>query len=201
MHLPPGFPSEIRALRAHSPDLSRTERPSVTPLSQTLVRPTTAADPPHADVPVPGWNIPLVVDDPGGEAYRLLGSAWRSSIPRPMHTGGDFDAVRVPQPYAAPALEHLRRRGARRGAVPAEGAVWTFFVPPLSGDLRWPPWATYLSGPTVWIPPRAARSDELSLRWITRGEPVGQLLTTPFVLCAVLTALAASIPGPARART
>jgi len=194
-------PPEIRAFRADPPDLSRTERPSVTPLSQTLVRPTTSVDPPRADAPAPVWNIPLVDDDPGREAYRLLGSAWRSSIARLIQTGGDFDAVRVPQPYAAPAFEHLRRRGARRGAVPAEQAVWTFFVPPLSGDLPWPRLATYLSGPTVWIPPRAARSDELSLRWITRGEPVGQLLTAPFLLCAVLTALAASIPGPARART
>ncbi|MFD0437299.1 hypothetical protein [Streptomyces chartreusis] len=170
-------------------------------MSQTLVRPTAPVRPPRADAPAPVWGIPLVVDDPGREAYELLGSAWRSSIARLMRTGGGFDVVRVPQPYAAPALEHLRRRGARRGAVPAEGDVWTFFVPPLSGDLPWPPWVTYLSGPSVWIPPRAARGDGLSLRWITRGEPVGQLLTAPFVLCAVLTALAASIPGPACART
>ncbi|MER5210950.1 hypothetical protein ABT063_10305 [Streptomyces sp. NPDC002838] len=173
----------------------------MTPLSQTLVRPTVSVGLPRADVPGPVWGIPLVFDDPGREAYRLLGSAWRSPIARLMRTGGDFDAVRVPQPYAAPALEYLRRLGARRGAVPAERDVWTFFVPPLSDDLPWPPWVTYLSGPTVWIPPRAARGDGLSLRWITRGEPVGQLLTAPFVLCPILTALAAPIPGPARART
>jgi hypothetical protein len=112
-------------------------------------------------------------------------------------TGGDFDAVRVPQPYAAPALEQLRRRG----AVLAERDLWTFFVPPDSHSLPWPSWITYLSGPTVRIPPRASRGDGLRLRWVTRGEPVGQLLTAPFVLCPILTALASPIPDPARDRT
>lgn len=174
----------------------------MTPLSRTLVRPTVSVGPLRPDVPAPAWTIPTVTgDDPGREAYLLLGSAWRSSTARLVRTGDGFDAVRVVQPYAAPALEHLRRCGARLGAVPADNGFWTFFVPPDSATLPWPSWVTYLSGPTVRIPPRAARSDGLSLRWITRGKPVGQLLTAPFVLCPILTALASPIPDPARDRT
>lgn len=117
-----------------------------------------------------------------------------------MPTEGDFDAVRVVQLYAAAALEILRRSGARLGAVPADNGFWTFFVPPDSHSLPWPSWVTYLSGPTVRIPPRAARRNGLRLRWITRGEPVGQLLTAAFVLCPILTALASPISDPARDR-
>jgi hypothetical protein len=171
----------------------------VTPLlPRTLVRPNASVGPLRADVPAPAWTIPtLPGDDPGREACRLLGSAWRSPTPRLVPTGGDFDAVRVPQPYAAPALEQLRRRG----AVLAERDLWTFFVPPRSHRLPWPPWATYVSGLTVRIPPRASRSDGLRLWWVTRGEPVGRLLTEPFVLCPILAALAPSGPGPARGIT
>nr|WP_024126521.1 hypothetical protein [Streptomyces sp. FR1]AHE39140.1 Hypothetical protein pFRL3_363c [Streptomyces sp. FR1] len=141
------------------------------------------------------WKIPTLVDeDPGREAYTLLGSAWHSSTARLVQTGHDFDVVRVPQPHAASALEALRSGGARRGAVSAEGGCWHFFVPMRSGSLAWPPWVTYLSGPSVQIPPRAARDNRLSLRWITRGEPLGLLLTESSVLCPILTAL--SPPDP-----
>jgi hypothetical protein len=134
--------------------------------------------------------------DLGGEAQTLLGAAWRSTTASLVLTGDGFDAVRVLQPYAAPALEILRRSGARRGAVLCDSGYWTFFVPPLSDSLPWPSWITYLSGPVVRIPPRAARGNRLSLQWITRGEPTGQLLTGPFVLCPVLTALAHPTPDP-----
>jgi hypothetical protein len=106
-----------------------------------------------------------------------------------VRTGAGFDVVQAPQPNAAAALEHLRRLGARIGAVYADGNTWRFFVPPGSETLKWPPPAECLSGPSVRVPPRAARSASLDLRWITRGEPAGQLLTHPTFLWAALTAL------------
>ena len=149
--------------------------------------PTVASEPPY--------TIPtLAEDDPGREAHLLLGSAWRSSKACPVQTGHRFDVVRAPQQTCAQVLVHLRSDGGRHGAVFAEGDCWGFFVPPGSGRLLWPHWITYLSGPTVQIPPRAACPDGLSLRWITRGAPTGQLLTDPDVLCPGLTALAPPDP-------
>ncbi|MDL5199778.1 hypothetical protein [Streptomyces sp. ALI-76-A] len=169
----------------------------MTLLSRTRLRPTSLSGRSRPDDPALAWEIPVLGDnDPGQEAYMLLGAAWRSSTARLVRTGDGFDAVRVPQSYAAAALEVLRRCGARRGAVPSDSGLWTFFVPPDSGSLPWPTWVTYLSGPTVRIPPRPARSDGLNLRWITRGEPTGQLLTAPFVLCPIFTTLVLPSPDP-----
>lgn len=125
----------------------------------------------------------------------LLGPAWRSSTPRQVHTGHGFDVVRTSQPYAAPALDQLRRFGARHGAVSAEGDCWSFYVPPGSHAARWPTCATYVSGPSVWVPPRGARNSDLHLRWITR-EPTGRLLTDPAALCAALATPTAAGPPP-----
>lgn len=148
-------------------------------------RPTPAAPRP--------WKIPtLAENDPGHEAYALLGPAWRSSTACPVETGHCFDVLRTPQPTAGPALDQFWACG----AVTADGDCWNFFVPPRSGGLPWPPWVTYLSGPVVQIPPRAARDDSLSLRWITRGYPTGRLLTTPSALFHILTALAPPSPEP-----
>ncbi|KOU80357.1 hypothetical protein ADK61_09270 [Streptomyces sp. XY66] len=145
------------------------------------------------------WTIPTAdEDDPGREAYALLGSAWRSSTIRLIETGRCFDVILTPQQIASLALDQLRSHGEWRGAVSAEGSCWNFYVPLRSGALPWPPWATYLSGPMVQIPPRAARDERLSLRWISRGDPTGRLLTAPAALCPILTALTPPDPrsGP-----
>ncbi|MET9103738.1 hypothetical protein [Streptomyces antibioticus] len=161
-------------------------------------RPAPAGAHPKASDPRP-WTIPTAAEeDPGREAYALLGSAWRSSTIRLIETGRSFDVIRTPQQIASLALDQLRSHGERPGAVSAEGSRWNFYVPLRSGGLPWPPWATYVSGPMVPIPPRAARDERLSLRWITRGDPTGRLLTAPAALCPILTALAPPDPrsGP-----
>lgn len=134
----------------------------------------------------PAWVIPtLPGDDPDREAYLLLGSAWRSSTAQLVDTGGGFDAVRAPQPYASVALDQLCEFGVRRGAVAANGDWWMFFVPPGSNG-PWPSYVAYVSGPAVWVPPRSARTNDRQLRWITR-KPAGRLLTDPVSLCAALS--------------
>ncbi|MGW1787049.1 hypothetical protein ACWCQQ_49585 [Streptomyces sp. NPDC002143] len=144
------------------------------------------------------YTAPIPEYDPGREAYLLLGLAWRSRTARLVETGHCFDVVRTPQQIAAPVLDHLRSHGKRLGVVSADDGCWNFFVPLLSSRLQWPHWVNYLSGPTVQIPPRAARDEGLRLQWITRGEPTGRLLTDPDVLCPTLTALAPPDPrsGP-----
>ncbi|EGX59201.1 MULTISPECIES: hypothetical protein [Streptomyces] len=154
---------------------------------------------PTAAAVEPPYTIPtLAANDPGREAYLLLGSAWRSSKACLVQTGQRFDVVRAPQQICAPVLAHLRSHRVQHGAVFAESGCWDFFVPLGSGRLLWPHWVTYLGGPTVQIPPRAARDDTLNLRWITRGAPTGQLLTDPEVLRPTLTGLAPTDPrsGP-----
>lgn len=159
-----------------------------------LVRLLRPVSPPPA---VPSaWVIPtLADDDPGREAYALLGTAWRSSTTRAVATGGSFDAVETEQRYAGQALERLRALGASRGAVSAEGDRWTFFIPLGSGRFAWPPSVTYISGPAVRLPPRSARGAGFSLRWISRGEPTGKFLTPPDELVTVLTEIT-PVPSP-----
>jgi len=142
------------------------------------------------------WVIPTLADsDPGREAYALLGTAWRSSTACAVATGGSFDAVETEQSYAGQALERLRALGASRGAVSAEGDRWTFFIPLGSDGFPWPPSVTYISGPAVRLPPRAARGAGFSLRWISRGEPTGRFLTSPDQLISVLTEIT-PVPSP-----
>lgn len=163
-----------------------------------LVRPLRPVSPRPA---VPSaWVIPTLADgDPGREAYALLGTAWRSSTVCAVATGGSFDAVEAEQPYAGQALERLRALGASRGAVSAEGDRWTFFVPPGNDTLPWPPSVTYISGPAVRLPPRAARGAGLSLRWISRGEPIGRFLTPSDELITVLAEFT-PVPSPPHSR-
>ncbi|MGW1626996.1 hypothetical protein [Streptomyces sp. NPDC002172] len=151
------------------------------------------------DAPAPRWTIPTLADgETNRQAYVLLGPAWRSSTPSVISTGTDFDVVQAPQQYAAAALDRLRTLGTRVGAVYAEGDNWRFFVPPGSGTLPWAAPALCLSGPALLTPPRAARGPSPDLRWITRGEPCGQLLwTQPTVLWATLAALTPPAPAPA----
>jgi hypothetical protein len=140
------------------------------------------------DPPVPLW------EDPAQEGYRLLGPAWRSSMPSPLQTGQAFDVVQVAEACAAPALEQLRRIGARRGAVFANDDQWHFFVPleseffPERCGTGWPAWVRYLSGAWITVPPRGARAGTGGLRWVTR-EPAGRLYTAPMVLWAALAAM------------
>ncbi|MER5572347.1 hypothetical protein [Streptomyces massasporeus] len=162
----------------------------MTPLLRTLLRPRVSS----SQLSAQPWKIPTLPGDPGREAYMLLGSAWRSSVAQLVDTGRGFGVVRAPQSYASLALHKLRELGAQRGAVAAEGDCWTFFVPPGSND-PWPSYATYVSGPAVWVPPRGARSSDLHLRWITR-EPAGRLLTDSEALCAALNSPAAVGPPP-----
>lgn len=140
--------------------------------------------------------------DPDGEiagrtAYQLLGTAWRSTSPSTVTTGGLYDVVQVPETYAGAALASLRTVGACVGAVYTDGnGQWVYFVPPGSYALPWPPSVSCLSDPSVQItiPERAARGHVLrGPRWISRGEPAGRLLTSPTILWAVLNA---HIPAP-----
>ncbi|MFF5304792.1 hypothetical protein ACFY5F_36090 [Streptomyces sp. NPDC013161] len=150
-----------------------------------------------ADVPAFQWAIPtLAADEPNRQAYQLLGPAWRSSTPTVISTGSDFDVVQVPQQYATVALDRLRSISTRGGAVYADGDDWRFFVPPGARRLPWPAPAVYLSGPALLTPPRGARGRGPGLRWITRGEPSGQLLwPQPTVLSAALMPpVSASVP-------
>lgn len=142
------------------------------------------------------WSVPTLADDPVREAYVLLGPAWRSSSPHPVQAGGTFDAVEALQALAAPALHRLREAGRDHGAVFADGAWWTFFVTPGSTGHAWPSWVTYRSGPALLLPPRAARADDLRLRWITRGAPPGQLCTPAEALCTSLSTPAHRRPRP-----
>ncbi|MER6684584.1 hypothetical protein [Streptomyces olivaceoviridis] len=110
-------------------------------------------------------------------------------MPTRVRTGARFAVVRTPQRYGTAALEHLRKRNVRRGAVIADGPHWTFCVPPGSDCVPWPSCATYLSDSEVTVPPRNARDTRLSLHWASR-EPAGHLLTHPIVLSSLLSALA-----------
>ncbi|MET7490296.1 hypothetical protein [Streptomyces sp. NPDC005538] len=155
-----------------------------------LVTPVRPSDPAGPLLPVPlAWVIPTLGDeDPGREAYVLLGLVWRSPIACAVATGYGFDAVQVQQSSAVSALERLHALSTSHGAVSAEEDRWTFFVPPGSGRFPWPSSVTYISGPSVRLPPRAARDAAFSLRWITRGQPTGKLLTLPDELIPALTA-------------
>ncbi|MEW2302129.1 hypothetical protein AB0958_19485 [Streptomyces sp. NPDC006655] len=146
----------------------------------------------------PRWTVPTLDDgETHRQAYQLLGPAWRSSAPSVISTGTGFDVVQAPQDYAAAALDRMRTLGTPVGAVYAEGDNWRFFVPPGSGTLPWSAPALCLSGPALLAPARAARGPGPDLRWITRGEPCGQLLwTPPTVLWAALAALAPPAPAP-----
>lgn len=150
-----------------------------------------------ADVPAPRWTIPtLAADETNPQAYQLLGPAWRSSTPTVISTGTHFDVVQVPQQYATAALDRLRSRGTRGGAVYADGDDWRFFVPPGAGRLPWPVPVLCVSGPALLAPPRGARGRGPGLRWISRGEPSGQLLwTQPTVLSATFAALMPPAPA------
>ncbi len=170
------------------------------PVSLSPVRRRSPGHTPLPDLLTPGWTIPTLADgETNRQAYLLLGPAWHSSTPSIISTGTAFDVVQAPQQYAATALDRLRTLGTPVGAVYAEGDDWRFFVPPDAGTLPWPAPALCLSGPALLTPPRAARGPGPGLRWITRGEPCGQLLwTQPTVLWAALAALTPSAPVPAR---
>lgn len=161
-------------------------------LTPTPVRPpadiTTMSALPLAVLPS-AWQVPVCTDgDAGREDYEALGRAWCSAATSRVRTGRGFAVVATTQWYGAVVLSRLDQSGAQRGAVWASDRTWHFVVRPDSVSLRWPAYATFVSGPPVDVPPRNARDTSVGLRWISQ-EPTGQLFTPAPDLCAALTDL------------
>ncbi|MET9083160.1 hypothetical protein ABZX77_14900 [Streptomyces sp. NPDC004237] len=150
----------------------------------------------HPAYPVPqrsaDWLRPMLSRDAREfEAYRILGSAWRSPVTTHVQTGRRFDVVDIPADLAADARKHLFQRGSECGAIFAVRGRWHLFVPSDSGDLPWPNAVRYRSGPWVSLPARQARWGlAQDLWWISR--PTSGLFTHPITLVATLSALADS---------